>query len=218
MIFDSYISVFKQKYHERRGLRLLGSSDFTGSRAHFEKALLYSGNLNYYFHIAICYIGQHQIERAKECLEKIIDDHYDDLLICSTLAECYLVLRQWEQAERLLEYLHTKSPENETIKYLHAMVHDPIERDKYACSKDLFYRSVEAMQNKDIDAAIQYILQAIELTETNSAYYHFAGHLMMQARREKAEVERYLLKAVELSPRNEVYKRELHFVKTRYRN
>jgi len=217
MIFENLINIFRYRYHERRGMRLLGRSDFRRSLSHFEKALLYSENQFYFFHISLCNIGLHQIERAVECLEKIIDDHYDNLLMCTTLADCYLMQRQWEQAERLLDYLHTKSPEIETIKYLHLLVNDPIERDKYACSKELFFHSLDAMESKDYEKAIEYILQAIELTDKNPAYYHFASCLMMQAHREKSEVEECLLKAIQLAPHNEDYKKGLHYVKTRYK-
>jgi len=215
-VFADIFDLIIMRYHQRRGLKALHISNFPKATYHFEKALLRSTDHINYFYLAVALIGQHKHQRAVVFLEKIIDDHCEDILISSTLAECYLVLREWEKAERLLNFLYGKFPQNTTIKYLHLLVNDSILRDKYACGKELFFQSVESLERREITQAILHIEKAIELNETNSAYYFFAGYLLMQAKKERAEVEKYIEKAVQLAPHNESYKRHLRYVKTKY--
>jgi len=215
-MFGHLIDIIFERFHQRRGLKALHVSDFAKAIYHFEHALLRNTDHINYFYLAVSLIGQHKHERAVVLLEKIIDDHYEDILISSTLAECYLVLREWEKAEQLLDYLVGKFPQNTTVKYLHQLVSDPLLRDKYACGKELFFQSVASLERREIAQAIQHIEKAIELNESNSAYYFFAGYLLMQAKKEKAEVEKYIEKAVQLAPHNEVYKQHLRYVKTKY--
>jgi tetratricopeptide (TPR) repeat protein len=211
------MDIFAEKYHQRRGLRLLHKTAFEKAAYHLEKALVLNASTVNLFYFAVALVALNRHTEAVVYLEKVIDEHVDNLLISTTLVECYLVIREWEKAEKLVNYLHTKNPENSTVKFLYETTSDPIIRDKYACGKEQFFLAKDAMNKKDLKVAYEHISRAVELDEKNAAYLFYAAYILLMDRRPKIEVEQYLEKAVLYAPQNEGYKRQLQFVKTKYK-
>ena len=213
-----YIDLFWSRFHFRRGLRLLGRSMFQKAASHFEKSMLLDGLTESFFYFAICMIALNRHNHAIKYLEDILEKHDDNMLAATTLAECYMVVREWDKAERILGVLQSKYTENLTIKYLYVTVSDPAERERYAQAKEYFFLAKEALEKKQYDTAIDNITKAIDRNDTNASYYFFASIVMLEAKRDKKEVEQYLEKAVYLRPNNESYKRQLRYVKMRYKS
>jgi len=217
IVIRSYWHIFLEKYHQKKGIRLLGRSRYKEAFQQFERALLLNDSTVNYFYYSVCLISMNRHRQAIGYLEKIFDKHDDMILISTTLAECYLVVRDWCKADDFLGFLVNKYSENVFIKRLWDISQDPILREKYASSKEYFYKAVEELEIKNYTAALEQIKQAIVIDELNSVYYFFAGIILLQAKSPKHEVEDYLEKALALSPYNEQYKKKLHWVKTRYK-
>jgi len=213
MIF-SFWDMFLEKYHQNRGVRAMRRSRYRDACSHFEKALLLNDSAANYFYYSVCLIAMNKHKSAIGYLEKIFDKHNDVILVSSTLAECYLVVRDWCKADDFLGFLVNKYGDNVFIKRLWDISQDPILRERYAASKECFYKALERLDAKDYDTSFEQIKYAIDLDEMNSAYYFMAGVILFQGKKPKREVESYFEKAVILAPYNEQYKKKLHWVKT----
>ena len=207
----------KEKYHQRLGLRSLHRSEYIKAHYHFEKILKINNSYLNYFYYSVVLIALNRQEQAITYLEKIIDTHSEDILIAVTLAECYMVVREWAKAEDLLTYLNKKFPNNTTVKFLFETCKNTISREKYACGKEYFIKAKNNTDIKDFDAALEDINKAIELNEANASYYFYAGYIALQGKKNKEQVEAYFENAVFLAPQNESFKKQLQYVKTRYR-
>ena len=214
-MFEIILDTYSEKYHQKKGIKFLSRAKYQKSLHHFEKALLINDSTvnNFYYSISLIALNRHS--EAITFLEKIIDSHTNDILISSTLTECYLAVREWEKAEHLADYLLEKFKENTFIQKLHSITNDVVLREKYAAAKESFYKTIENMDNKDYEAAFLEINKAIEMDEENASYYFLAGTILMQANRKKEEYVLYYEKAVLLAPKNESYKKHLRYVKTR---
>jgi tetratricopeptide (TPR) repeat protein len=210
-----YLDVFMERYHQRRGLSLLHKSRFKKAIYHFEKAILIRNSHVNFFYLSVSMIAINQHARAVKYLENIIDEHREDVLIATTLAECYLVLREWSKAEKLLDFLRTKFSENSTINFLSETVADPILREKYALGKEFFFRATELLEAKRYEESFQCMCEAIEQDSSNASYHFFTGCIALTARKEKCIVVMYLERAVNLAPHNENFKKQLQMVKRR---
>ena len=216
-MIDSFWNMFLEKYHQNRGIRLMRKSQYKNAFYHFEKALLLKDSTVNYFYYSVCLIALNKHKSAIGYLEKIFDKHNDMILVSTTLAECYLVVRDWCKADDFLGFLVNKHKDNVFINRLWDISQDPILREKYAASKECFYKAVEQLDAKEYDTSIEQIKCAIDLDEMNSAYYYLAAIILLQGKRPKSEVESYMEKAVLLAPYNEEYKKKLQYVKTRYK-
>jgi tetratricopeptide (TPR) repeat protein len=212
-----YINSIVEKYHRNRGLKLLRLSMYKKAFHHFEKALSLDDSMINYFYFSICLISMNKHRSAIKYLEKIFDAHKDDILISTTLAECYLVVRDWCKADDLLGFLTDTHKDNIFIRKLWTISHDVVLREKYAASKEYFYHASEYLDIKDYDSSYSKIKQAIDLDDSNSTYYFLAGLILIQGKKPKIEIEQYLERAVFLSPNNVSYKKKLHWLKTRYK-
>jgi len=215
-MLSHYVNVFLEKYHQRRGLRLIRRSQYKKAAYHFERALLLGDSVANFYYYSVSLISLNKHAQAISYLEKIVENHSDDILISTTLAECYLVVREWVKAEDFLSFLNDKFKDNIVVRRLFDISKDLILREKYATSKEYFFKAIELLDSKKIEEALTNAQSAIELDELNSSYYFLAGVILMQGKRAKAEVEGYLEKAVLLAPQNEGYKKQLRAVKTSY--
>ena len=211
------IDKFKERYHQRCGLKHLHRSDYKKALKHFESALAISKSYLNYFYYSVILIALDRHELAITYLEKIIHDHSEDILIAVTLAESYMVVREWAKAEDLLTFLNKKFPNNTTIKFLFETCKNPIGREKYACGKEYFIKAKNNTDIKNYDAALEDINKAIELNEANASFYFYAGYIALQGKKRKEEVEAYFENAVFLAPQNEGFKKQLQYVKTCYK-
>jgi tetratricopeptide (TPR) repeat protein len=217
-MIGGYINYFKEKYHQRRGIRLINYYNFLGALLQFEKAILINPSDVNFFYYAICLIALNNHEKAINYLEKIVKEQTDNLLINTTLCECYFVIRNWDKATEILIKLNEKASENTTIKHFSEIINDDVKRENYAKAKEFFYNAQQQFTKKNMEKAIQDIKLAIEFDPTNSSYHYFAGIILLKSNADKTEIEEYLEKAIMLSPKNENYKSQLNLVKTRYKN
>jgi tetratricopeptide (TPR) repeat protein len=208
--------MFWGKYHLRRGLKMLQSSRYKQAAYHFEKAILLDGSIESFFYYAVTLVSLHKHKEAIAYLERILEKTDDNIMVSTMLADCYLVVREWEKAERLLSYLKGKYVNNIVIEQLYIISQDAVLREKYAEGKECFYMALDLLDKRDMERSFESIKKAIELDETNASYYFLAGVILMQDNQPKENVEAYLEQAVLLSPQNENFKRQLQFVKTRY--
>lgn len=212
-----YVDVFLEKYHTARGLRMLQRGNYYNAKLHFEKSLLIKDSSTNYFYYSIALISLYEHKKAITFLEKIIDSHTEDILIATTLAECYLVVREWDKAEELIAFLMAKFPDKQIVKKLYDINSDSVHREKYAESKEYFFKAMDLFNKKDSDAAFATIKNAIDLDDTNSSFHYMAGIIQLQGKKNKKEIEIHLEKAILLSPNNENYKKQLQFIKTKYK-
>ncbi|MCL2063757.1 MAG: CDC27 family protein [Candidatus Cloacimonetes bacterium] len=228
---------FSLKYHQKKGMKYLSQGLYKKAILNFEKALLLDDSIENYFYFSVCLIALNRHIEAIGYLEKIIDLQADNILVSATLIECYLVVREWEKADRLVNYLKNNNNTNQYIKDLITLVDDPVLREKYATAKESFFKAIDFYDNKDFESAFQSIKLAIDLDEQNAAYYFFAGtiliHILKRNKKspdssgmtftkdklEQTRQEMLLLfeKSVLLAPQNEGYKKHLQYVKTRYK-
>ncbi len=216
-MIKEYFNTFWAKYHQLRGVKMLHRNQMSKAYKHLEKSLIYKDYTETYFYFAIALIGQEKHKSAIPYLQKILDKHPDERIALSSLAECYLVTRQWDKSEDILSYLKQKSPNNATIQKLYKICIDPVLREKYVQGKELFYSASDELDKKNYDIAYEKCLKAIELEDDNPAYYYLAGLILMSAKKPKAEIEPFCEKAVNLAPKNLAYKQQLQFLKTKYK-
>ena len=216
-MLKSVIDRIKEKFHLRRGLKYLHRSEYKKAQKHFESVLHINKSYLNYFYYSVVLIALNQHEQAISYLEKIINEHSEDILIAVTLAECYMVVREWAKAEDLLMFLNKTFPNNLTVKFLYETCKNPISREKYACGKEYFINAKIKTDSKEYDAALEEMNKAIELNEANASYYFYAGYIALQGKKRKEEVEAYFENAVFLAPQNEGFKKQLQYVKTCYK-
>jgi tetratricopeptide (TPR) repeat protein len=215
-MFGQYWDMFWGKYHLRRGLRMLQGSKYKKAAYHFEKAILLLDSTESFFYYAVTLVSLHKHKEAIAYLERIVEKTDDNILVSTTLADCYLVVREWEKAEQLLRYLKGKYVNNIVIEQLYIISQDAILREKYAEGKECFYMALDLLDKRDMEQSFESIKRAIELDETNASYHFLAGVILMQDNQPKENLEAYFEQAVLLSPQNENFKRQLQYVKTRY--
>jgi len=211
------INTLREKYHQKSGLKCLAHSKFQQALQHFERALVYHASTENYYYYAIILISLHKHQEAIPFLEKILHNHEDSLLIVISLAECFLVTREWGKAEMFLEYYYAKNKENLLLKKMYLIAYDVSLREKYAESKEFYFLALEFLEKKDYLVALLNIEKALELDELNTTYLYLASVLMIKAKKPKEEIAPYLEKAVLFARENDKYKKQLHYLKTRYK-
>ena len=227
-MIENFLNTLIVKYHQRRGLHFLNLSRYKKAILHFEKALLLNDSVENFFYFSICLIALNKHQEAISYLERIMDRQTEDILISSSLMECYLVVREWEKGERLANYLAEKFPTNTFVQKLKSIIIDPIKREKYATAKESFFTAVDFIEKKEYDAAFEAIKTAIDLDESNAAYYYLAGTILLKPHPRRMSGDAawkvafpvqdhlyYFEKAVLLAPQNESYKRHLQYLKTK---
>lgn len=212
-----YIDMLKLIWYLKRGLILLKKGRVSAALNYFEKALILDNIAKNNFYYAMCLIATGKHEKAIPHLEKIVDELNDDNVVSCSLAECYMVTRYWDKAEDLLSYLVKVLPGSKIVNKLHDYCQDPVLREKYAQSREYYYISINALDSKNIDKALEYAFKSLELDEENSSCHYLVALVMINAKKPKKEIEPYLEKAVMLAPANEAFKKQLQYLKTRYK-
>ncbi|MCK9329885.1 MAG: CDC27 family protein [Candidatus Cloacimonetes bacterium] len=216
-MIKEYYNTFWNKYHQIRGVKLLQRNLIKKARFHFEKALMHKESYESYYCIAICFMSHRNYKYAITYFEKVLEKLPEEKLTLLSLTECYLITREWEKAEDILNMLSQKITNNHTLNKFLSISNDPILREKYAESKEYYFNARDEYDNKNYDLAYENILKAIELNTDNASYHYFAGIILLTARKPKNQLEIYFENAVRLSPENITYKKQLQFIKTKYK-
>ena len=215
-MISEYFDIFKGKYHKLRGIRFMSRARFKKALTHFERAILLHEDLDSMFYYSTCLISLNQHNKAISYLERVLEKSAENILVSTMLAECYLVDREWEKAEQFINTLQVNNEENQFVLKLQNIAQCPVLRENYATSKEYFFKSMDDLENTRYDSAFENIKKAIEFDDENSSHYFTAGLILFTAKKPKQEIENYLEKAISLSPQNENYKQQLHFIKTKY--
>jgi len=216
MISD-LINIFLVKYHKKRGCRFLHNGQCTKAKYHFEKSLLYGEDFESRFFYALCLMSVNKHNEAIIHFEQVVGIAPDDFVTFISLIECYLVTQNWEKAIELVNNQIEQYKENLIVQKLYKIANDPILREEYVMSKVSYFQALEDFDNKKLTSAFENIVKAIELDKTNSVYYYTAAMILLKDKKPKEEIEFYLEKAVFLSQNKVQYKKQLHFIKTRYK-
>ena len=198
-------------------MKYLAATKTKKAMSHFEKALLINNSIENYYFYSISLIDTNKYVEAIGFLEKIVEKHDDIVLISTTLIDCYLYVKEWEKAERLVNILMDKFPNHHYVNKLYNITLDIVYREKYVTAKISYHNAVALIEKKEFKAAFTEISCAIEIDPTNATYHFVAGTILVSQKKKKEEIKKYFEKAVLLSPKNEYYKKNLMYIKTRYR-
>jgi tetratricopeptide (TPR) repeat protein len=216
-MFLEYFDSFRGRYHRQRGLYHLSKCNFEKALRHFEKALLFAEDMDSRFFYAVCLVSLNQHEKAITHLEQVFEQSPGENLVAATLTECYFVTRQWEKAEVIYEKYSLQTSEIAAIKKFGVMLKDPLKRENYANSKECFFNALKALEARETEQALEYIKVAIEFDDSNASYYYTASLILFKGKKPKQQIVPFLEKAIALSPNNVEFKKQLHYIQTRYK-
>lgn len=212
-MLKEYINNFREKYYQNRGQRHLSRGNKDKAYQCFQKALLIDSNYINLYNMGLVLITMNQHKHALEYLEKVRKQFPENEVVLTTLAETYTLLRNWDEVISIYQGLKNEHPDFELYKKNLVRSKDPVAREKYARSRELFFKGMTEQENKQLNQAIDSLKEAIELDPENAMLYNTIGITMMMAGKSKAEITPYFEKAVQLSPKNEGYKHNLAKIK-----
>ncbi|HPM01691.1 MAG TPA: tetratricopeptide repeat protein [Candidatus Cloacimonadota bacterium] len=214
MIFD-YFKRFQEKYYQTRGQRMLSRGVKDKAYHYFQKALLLNANYINQYNMGLVLITMNKHEMALDYLEKVLNQYPDNEVILTTIAETYTILRKWNQATECYKKLSKEHPDFPLYQKNYKRIKSESEREKYVCSRELFFKGMDYQDNKSFNEAIKTFEEALALDPDNAMIYNTLGITMMKANRPKKDIESCFEKAVQLSPSNTGYKHNLAKIKTR---
>jgi len=217
MILD-YINKFREKYNQQRGQRFLSRGQREKAYKCFEKALLINNDYVNQFNMALVLIAMARHKEAVAFLERTLEKYPDNELVLTTLGEAYSVLRDWDKALECFMHLTSDHPNNALYQKMLKRSQDVSAREKYARSRELFFKGMNLQQAKDYKGSTEALIESAELDSENAMIYNTIGYVMMMDRRSKEEIIPYFEKAVILSPQNEGYKHNLAQMKLALKN
>lgn len=214
MIFD-YINKFREKYNQQRGQRYLSRGIRDKAYKCFEKALLLNNDYVNQFNMALVLISMNKHNEAISLLEKVLEKYPDNELVLTTLAESYMILRNWDQAIERYMQLNDEHPKHSLYIRNLNRAKDVVGREKYVRSRELFFKGMELLDEQKYDESLAMLNEALELDPDNAIINNTIGHIMLMAQKKNEEIIPYFEKAVLLSPQNENYKRNLAQIKSK---
>ncbi len=212
-MLKEYFNNFREKYYQNRGQRHLSRGKKEKAYQCFQKALLLDSNYINLYNMGLVLITMNQHRLSLEYLEKVRKQFPENEVVLTTLAETYTILREWDEVIAIYQGLKNEHPDFELYKNNLARSKDPVAREKYACSRELFFKGMAEQENKQLNQAIDTFKEAIDLDPENAMLYNTIGITMMMAGKSKNEISPFFEKAVLLSPKNEGYKHNLAKIK-----
>jgi tetratricopeptide (TPR) repeat protein len=159
------------------------------------------------FNLALCMMNLREYEPAIELLEPIHKLIPNQLFAGITYAQCLMLAKHYPEAEEVYQHLSDLNPENNLLKVLLGLVHDPVGRDKFITSLDYQYQASLLQEEKHPLQALEILRKAVELTPDDAALHNNIGALKLKLKYPKAEVMADFYRAMQLSPDNDRYKR-----------
>jgi len=212
-MFERYITRIREYRYQKKGIKFLSLSKFEKALFCFEKAILLNNSVQNIFYYSISLIALNRHLEAVSYLEPLMNEYSVELLISTTLLDCYLVLKEYDKANCLLDNLIVNYSDNTLLQKFYTIIKDPVLREKYSLSKEFFYQSIKYEKEHNYEAGYTAIKTAIELDKNNATYHYTAGNLLLKAKKPKEDYVKYFEKAVILAPQNEMYKKQLRHIK-----
>lgn len=204
------------RYYQKRGQKLLTKGHPLKAEKLFRKALMRDNSAENKFNLGLALMSSHQYEKAAKFLEKVYEEFPENMLNILSLAECYLLLGNWNEAIDLYQRLLQQQPDNKTFKKYLEIAEDAVAREKYVKSKKLLNSAVLDLDDNKDKSALKKLLEAEKYYPDNPTIIFNIGSVYILLK-EYENAYKYLEKAVSLAPNNKKFHKNFNFVKRKIR-
>ncbi len=180
---------------------------------YFQKALLIENSLNNTFNVAIALMTLNRYSEADKYLAKIMAEEEPTEIVLLAAAECSLMLRNWDEAEKHYQNLAVQHPQKWEYQNYLKIVRDPVRKEKYVLSKEFFNAAQLSTQKKDFRTAFEQLKEAEKIDPENPNIVNNIGSVMLMLGYNLTDISPYFERAVMLAPDNERYKKNLLYIK-----
>lgn len=208
-----YWDSFREKYYRLRGQRFLTRGKLSKADHYFQKALIINQNAPNYYNMAILEMGNNHFQEALSYLHKVLELVPDNDMAVLTCAECYAMLREWDESIFYFRTLNNKYPSHSLYKYYYERSMDVVQREKYVRSRELFNQAMLETEKKEYEKAYQSLLEAEEYDPLNPMIPNNLGGISILAGKPLSEVVVHFEQAVKIAPNDEKYKKNLLYIK-----
>ncbi len=209
-----FIDNFKEKYFRRKGQKLLTKGKIEKAYTYFRKALLLKNSAENVFNLSVTLMSLGNYAEAEKFLSKIKEQYPENTLNTLSLAECMIMQKKWDKAIQLYQKILKKDPDNPSFKKYLKIAQDPVFREKYVKSKELFNKATLALKQKNDEKALKHLLDANEYFPNEPHVLHNIGSIYFLKKRYK-KAYKYILQAYELKKNNPKFKESLKKVKNK---
>jgi len=190
---------FSEQRYNRKGQKLLASGKAARAIAVFQKCLLSNNSAENRFNFALALMAVNQYSDAEQYLNKIYNEYPENELNGLALIECLLLQRKWRESENIVDYYKEKLPSSKAVYNYARIINDPVEREKYVSAKEYLNSAFSALDEDELDEALELFLKAEAYLSTNSDILNNIGMIYFK-RNEQIKAYGYFERAHKLSP------------------
>lgn len=211
----NFFKKFTEKKRFKKGVKKLDNGFYKEAEEIFldlrdswriERAMIY-------FNLAGSVIGQDRLEEGEKHLKRAIDlrEEYD--FLWATLAEVNILQQNWEKAESAID----KALELEPGKKIHEAKKEIIcgeqeLKENYLKHFSLIKESIEEQKKENWEQCIQLLIKAADYYDRTGYVYNKIGAIYNNNLADSQLAVKYIKKAVQIEPDNEVFSRNLEHV------
>ncbi len=211
------IEFYRANYYQRKGQKLLVNGKPEKAYPYFEKALMLDDNPANIYNLALALLAMKRFDEAEKYLQKLLDLQPGNELGTLTLSEIYTWQREWDKAQALLNKLVELHPSNKNYhKYLQRIT-DPQARERYIKAKELLSESQTLLEKKEINKALQTLLEAEQYDPENPYIQNNLGSFYLLLEKNPKKALTYFQKAYQLEPGNAKFRQNLFQVRKQIR-
>ena len=196
-----FIDKYRIKLWQKKGQRLLQRGKSEKAKVCFKKILDLSNNPENLFNYALTEMNLFNYEKAIELFKEIREKNKDYFLNNLALAESYLIMKKWDDAEEIFYELSQKYPDNPNLKNYLIISGDVVKREKYVKVKKMMEKAVKCLKDKEYSHAIDYLKEA-ESTQPDIPYIKNSIGEIYMLQKDYALAFEYFKKVIAMEPDN----------------
>lgn len=203
----------------KKGQKLLGKAKPEKALGCLQKAYLAHACEANCFNLALCYAALLMLDNAQKLLEILIvsPTYCDHELVLISLADVYIMQKKWDAARKILSKLQKAHPKNEIYVQQNQLINDEKARENYVESRLIFHEGLKKFQEKNYQAAYDFLIKAHQLDKTNAFIVANLASVSLFLKQDANTTYAYFETACQLAPDNQKFRNNLVYAKRKLR-